>query len=151
MKKVLFFTLLLSCFCLKSPAQHVYPEVYDHCYLDEFEFETDKLIARMKPNTLIETVSQSWSKKMVDKAEGYLGLQILVDKRGNSCLVSVRNDTNLNLKKLDLNKSIADNLKWPRMSGKICVIVLLEFKDGQISMKRLGTQDMRNLVEIKEN
>ena len=31
------------------------------------------------------------------------------------------------------------------MSGKVPVIVLLEFKDGQISMKRLGTRDMLNV------
>lgn len=149
MKKTLLLALLIAGLCLNVKAQHVYPEVYDHCYLDQFDFETDQIIAKIDSKTLIKTITRGWDKKTLNKAEGSLGLQILVDRRGNSCLMSVRNDTNMKLKKLNLNKNINDNLKWERLSNKISTIILLEFKDGEISMKRLGTLDKVKLLEIK--
>ena len=51
-------------------------------------------------------------------------------------------------KKMNLEANVNENLKWKGQSDKISAIVLLEFKDGEIVVKRLGTTDMRNLVEI---
>ncbi len=147
MKSVLFFALL---FCLSSTAfgQHVYPEVFDNCYLDEFVFEKDKITVPQDPERIKEVVTMGWDKKMLKGAEGYLGLQILIDNRGRSCLMSVRNDTNLKLKKMNLEENINNNLKWQSLSTKVSAIILLEFVKEDIIVKRLGTKDNVNLVEI---
>lgn len=52
--------------------------------------------------------------------------------------------------KMKLNENIDNNLKWKGQEDKISVIVLLQFEGDQITVKRLGTTDMVNLVEIKE-
>lgn len=131
-------------------AENVCKEKFDNCYLDEFKFEETSIIAEIEDEVLTQVITEGWDDKMLKKAEGYLGLQILVDRRGKSCLMSVRNDTNMKLKKMNLNENIDNNLKWKGQEDKISVIVLLQFEGDQITVKRLGTTDMVNLVEIKE-
>jgi len=86
---------------------------------------------------------------MLKGAEGFLGLQILIDNRGRSCLMSVRNDTNLKLKKMNLEENVNNNMKWQTVAKKVSAIILLEFDGEEIDVKRLGTVDNVNLVEIK--
>lgn len=129
-------------------AQYVYPEKFENCYLDEFKFEETSIIAEVDNELLKAAVTKGWDAKMLKGAEGNLGLQILVDRQGKSCLMSVRNDSNLKLKKLNLEENINEHLKWKGQSEKISAILVLHFEEGEITIKRLGTTDMRNLVEI---
>ena len=152
MYRLLSFTIVLTIGLISQvSAQHVYPIKFDNCYLDQFKFETDEIVAKIDTKTIIETITKGWTSKMKKEAIGDLGLQVLVDKRGNSCLVSVRNDTNLKLKKMKLNGNIDNVLQWPRQVDKISTLILLQFEDGEISVKRLGTVDKVNLTEIKNN
>lgn len=128
-------------------AQYVYPEKFDHCYIDEFKFEETEIIAEVDDEKLKEAIIAGWDSKMLDKGEGNLGLQVLVDRKGNSCLMSVRNDTNMKMKKMNLVENIGQ-LKWKGQTDKISAIILLHFEKGEITIKRLGTTDMVNLVEI---
>lgn len=143
------FLALLMIFSLQSFAQHAYPEVTNNCYLDQFTLESDSIIAKIDNAKIIEAVTQGWDDKMKNKIEGTLGLQILVDNRGNSCLISFRNDTNQKPKKMNVEGNVNDHLKWPRQSTKISAIAVLEFKGGKITVKRMGTKDYVNLVELK--
>lgn len=141
--------MLFTFLCLPGLyGQYVYPERFENCYLDEFKYEETRIIAEIDNEKLKSVITSGWDDKMLKKAEGFLGLQILVDRKGGSCLMSVRNDTNMKLKKMNLEANVNENLKWKGQSDKISAIVLLEFKDGEIVVKRLGTTDMRNLVEI---
>lgn len=142
-------TALLMFFCAQSFAQHAYPEVTNNCYLDQFFLESDSIVAKIDNAKIIEAVTQGWDTKMISKTEGILGLQILVDNRGNSCLISYRNDTNQKGKKMNIENNINDNLKWPRQSSKVSAIAVIEFKEGEITVKRMGTKDYVNLIEIK--
>ena len=56
--------------------------------------------------------------------------------------------SNMKPKKMNLEGNINDHLEWQRLANKISVIILLEFDGENISVKRLGTLDMVNLVEI---
>ena len=148
MKKIVLLCLTLFLASASLQAQYVYPERFeDNCYLDEFEYESTEIIAKLDESVLIETITQGWSEKMIKGAEGNLGMQILVDERGRSCLVSVRNDTNLKLKKLNLIENVGQ-LKWNRLSEKISAIVVFVFEEGEIQVKRLGTTDQKTLTEI---
>ncbi|MFY0594747.1 hypothetical protein [Roseivirga sp.] len=151
MRYLLLTILLCLGFASSLSAQHVYPLKFDDCYLDQFKFETDFIQVKVDEKVLIEKVTAGWTSKMIEKAVGDLGLQILVDKRGKSCLVSVRNDTNMKMKKMNLSANINNKLQWERSENKISALVLLQFKDGTITTKRLGTVDMKNLTEIKNN
>ncbi|MFT6970779.1 MAG: hypothetical protein ACJAXX_001345 [Roseivirga sp.] len=86
--------------------------------------------------------------KTKKNAEGFLAVQILVNNRGTSCLMSVKNNTNIKTKKMNLANSINDNLKWPRMPQKVSVIAVLTFEDGKIELKRMGTKDNKKIIEI---
>lgn len=145
-KQLIFLCML----CIGSAVygQNVYPIATNNCYLDEFILESDSIIAQASTEKIIEAVTASWDDKMKDKIEGVLGLQILVDHRGNSCLVSYRNDTNQKPKKLNLEANINDNLQWPRQAKKVSAIVVMEFAKGEITVKRMGTKDYVNLVEL---
>lgn len=143
--------VLLMFLSVQSFAQHAYPEVTNNCYLDQFTLESDSIIAKIDNAKIIEAVTQGWDAKMKSKIEGVLGLQILVDNRGNSCLISYRNDTNQKAKKMNIEGNVNDNLKWPRQPVKISAIAVLEFKDGEITVKRMGTKDYVNLIELKDN
>lgn len=145
------FIVLMMTFCAQSFAQHAYPEVTNNCYLDQFVLESDSIIAKIDNDKIIEAVTQGWDDKMKSKIEGVLGLQILVDNRGNSCLISYRNDTNQKPKKMNIEGNVNDHLKWSRQSIKVSAIAVLEFKDGEITVKRMGTKDYVNLVELKDN
>jgi hypothetical protein len=145
----LLFSALLMFFCVQVYAQNAYPEATNNCYLDQFTLESDAIIAKIDNQKIIDAVTKSWDAKMLKKIEGVLGLQILVDNRGNSCLISYRNDTNQKSKKLNIENNVNDNLKWPRQSTKISAIAVLQFKEGKITAKRMGTTDYVNLVEIK--
>ena len=52
---------------------------------------------------------------------------------------------------MKLNGNIDNVLQWPRQVDKISTLILLQFEDGEISVKRLGTVDKVNLTEIKNN
>ena len=149
MKTTRLFMMLICC-VLSSQAfgQHVFPDVIDNCYLDQFVYETDEILAKLDNEKIIETVTASWDEKTKKNAEGILGFQVLVDNRGTSCLMSIRNETNIKTKKMNLASSINDNLQWPRMQQKVSVIVVMEFKEGEITMKRMGTKDMKTLTEV---
>lgn len=146
--KHLFIALMMIC-SAQSFAQHAYPEVTNNCYLDQFTLESDSIIAKLDNAKIIEAVTYGWDSKMKDKIEGVLGIQILVDNRGNSCLISYRNDTNQKPKKMNIEGNINDHLKWPRQSIKVSAIAVIEFKEGKITVKRMGTKDYVNLIEIK--
>ncbi|WP_286747024.1 hypothetical protein [Roseivirga sp. UBA1976] len=149
MRRSAFYGMLFTFLCLPGLyGQYVYPERFENCYLDEFKYEETRIIAEIDNEKLKSVITSGWDDKMLKKAEGFVGLQILVDRKGGSCLMSVRNDTNMKLKKMNLEANVNENLKWKGQSDKISAIVLLEFKDGEIVVKRLGTTDMRNLVEI---
>ncbi len=143
-----FFTTLLLVITQAAFSQNVYPEATNHCYLDQFLLESDSIIAKLDKEKIVEAITGSWDSKIKDKIEGIIGLQVLVDNRGNSCLVSYRNDTNQKTKKLSLEASVNDNLKWPRQPKKVSAIIVLEFQDGEIIARRMGTQDYVNLVEL---
>lgn len=149
LKHLLFALMMIA--SAQSFAQHAYPEVTNNCYLDQFVLESDSIIAKIDRSKIIEAVTQGWDAKMKSKIEGVLGLQILVDNRGNSCLISYRNDTNQKAKKMNIEGNVNDHLRWPRQSVKVSAIAVLEFKDGEISVKRMGTKDYVNLVELKDN
>lgn len=145
----LFITTLLLLAAQAVFAQNVYPEATNHCYLDQFVLESDSIIAKLDKEKIIDAITGNWDSKLKEKIVGVLGLQVLVDNRGGSCLVSFRNDTNQKPKKLNLEENISNNLKWPRQSKKVSAIIVMEFNKGEISLRRMGTKDYVNLVVLE--
>ncbi|PIQ48424.1 MAG: hypothetical protein COW03_10395 [Cytophagales bacterium CG12_big_fil_rev_8_21_14_0_65_40_12] len=144
----LFIALLFLGFGTQAFSQHVYPEVIDNCYLDQFIFESDSTIAKLDKDKIIEVITTGWDEKTLKSAEGVLSLQVLVNNRGASCLMSIQNETNMKTKKMNLTETINDNLKWPRMPQKVSVIMVLTFDKGKIDLKRLGTKDKKSLIAL---
>uniref|UniRef100_UPI0040489269 hypothetical protein n=1 Tax=Roseivirga sp. TaxID=1964215 RepID=UPI0040489269 len=144
----LFIALLFLGFGTQAFSQHVYPEVIDNCYLDQFIFESDSTIAKLDKDKIIEVITAGWDEKTLKNADGVLSLQVLVNNRGASCLMSIQNETNMKTKKMNLTETINDNLKWPRMPQKVSVLMVLTFDKGEIDLKRLGTKDKKTLIAL---
>ena len=61
-----------------------------------------------------------------------------MDLEGNSCLLSVKNETNIKTKKILLKEVIDSKLNWQKPTKKVSAIIQLKFTDNEVKMNRLG-------------
>ncbi|MFT6970780.1 MAG: hypothetical protein ACJAXX_001346 [Roseivirga sp.] len=59
-----FLAIVLFGFSTEAFSQHVYPEVIDNCYLDQFVYESDSIIAKLENEKIIEVITGSWDAKL---------------------------------------------------------------------------------------
>lgn len=147
--------LILSVICLATTlegySQNIFPEKFDGCLTDRFALESDSTTARIQDEHLIEVVMESLDNKTKEKIRGTLSLQIIVDGDGNSCLMSLKNDTNIKTKKLDLKQQIDEGLKWDKPHEKVAAIVVFKFVKNGVKFKRLGMNAKRGVHELSLN
>ncbi len=72
------------------------------------------------------------------KVWGRLSLQIVVDLEGNSCLLSMYNQTTLLSAQLNLKKDIDQHLVWEKPAQKVAALVVLDFYGRRTTVKRIG-------------
>lgn len=128
--------LVSSLSCLR--AQHIFPEKFEGCIIDQFAMERDTSIAKLNSIDFIQRLKDHLGESKANKLRGTLRLQIIVDLSGNSCLLSIENSTNIKTKKLDLKNWIDETLVWEIPSKKVGAIIVLEFTDLGIGYRRLG-------------
>lgn len=144
--------ILLSLFNLlvtHGYGQNLFPKKFKGCSTDQFNLESDTITARIDPQTLISTITSSLSAKEAKHAIGTLALQIIVDKAGQSCLLSVKNDTNIKTSRLHLKENIDSKLTWEKIDAKIAAVVVLRFDAGVVSIKRLGMNGKKGVHELR--
>jgi hypothetical protein len=141
-------TLLLILICSNGHSQYLFPVKFDGCVTEMFALESDSLNAKIDNDEMISVLREGMDKKIAQKLKGILTLQIIVDTMGNSCLISLKNETNINVKKLNLKETIDRNLFWALPSKKVAAIIMLGFKDGEVKIKRLGINAKKGVHEL---
>ncbi len=136
MKRLL--PLLIFLICSVSHAQHIFPEKFFRCNTDQFALEHETIIARIDKKKMIEVIRNGMDKTPKPKVWGRLSLQIVVDLEGNSCLLSMHNQTTLLPAQFDLKKDIDDKLVWEKPAQKVSALVVLDFYGRRTTVKRIG-------------
>ena len=75
-------------------------------------------------------------------------MQILVDLEGNSCLLSVQNETNKKTEQLNLKNIIDNNLKWEIPKEKKSAIIAIQFSEI-VEAKRVGLNSEKGFHELE--
>ena len=149
MKKTAIILILITIVLISEiNGQNLFPEKFEGCNTDVFALESDTTIAKIEDGKLIEIISKSLDEKSLKKIKGTLFLQIIVELNGNSCLISLQNETNIKSKKINLKENIDNDLKWGKPEKKVAVIVVFYFKDSGIEIKRLGMNGKKGIHEL---
>jgi hypothetical protein len=151
MKKIFQLVIVFICLSLTNmiEAQNVFPNKFDACITDRFGLEKDSLEARIDSKYLINTVLSGIDEKYKSKLNGILKLQIIVNTDGKSCLISIENNTNIKTSKLNLKKTIDDNLIWNiNQKNKVSPLIILKFNSNSVQLKRIGVSGNFVMKEI---
>ncbi len=140
--------LLAFFICSVAHAQHIFPEKFFVCNTDRFALEKDLIIARISKKKLVEVIVNGIDKTPRPKVWGRLSLQIVVDLEGNSCLLSMHNQTTLLSTQLKLKKDIDQNLVWEKPAQKVAALVVIDFFGRRSTVKRIGLDGNTGWHEI---
>jgi len=146
MKKI-FFILLSILFSQQIFSQNLFDEVFEGCNTDKFTVESDSISLQPK-NAILGILRNSFDKETVKIIDGLLVLQILVDLEGNSCLLSVQNETNKKTEQLNLKNIIDNNLKWEIPKEKKSAIIAIQFSEI-VEAKRVGLSSEKGFHELE--
>ena len=148
--KYLILFALFSTTNLAS-AQYIFEEKFDGCDTDNFMLEADTTTAKMNSEQFLLDLRAYFGEELFSKLKGTLELQVIVDLEGNSCLLSLKNQTNVKTKKLNLKPWIDESLKWDKLKKKVGAIIVLQFNSGSVSLGRMGMKDDMNWHYLKDN
>lgn len=140
MKKIIITFFYLFYF-IYSFGQNLYPEKFEGCHLSEFCLDCGSTKA-LPSGDFENEFLRKLSPKLVKKISGEITLQILIDKYGNPCLLSAKNESNIKLKHLKIKDAIQNSSKWtPAIDSKIpcntSVSLKFIFNKKSISIQRV--------------
>lgn len=144
---LIFFALIGINICY---AQHIFPEKFGGCNTDRFALESDSIRAKIQDEKLLTVLFASFDNKTRTRIRGTLSLQIIVDTEGNSCLISLKNETNISTKKFNLKQNIDSDLKWNKLQERVAAVVVFRFDDKGVKFKRLGNAK-KGVHELNSN
>ncbi|MBP6184255.1 MAG: hypothetical protein KA479_04890 [Saprospiraceae bacterium] len=136
MKRLIFIIIFFIGKTLQ--AQNIFPENFQDCNTDHFALESDTTVAKISDEDFINIIIGGFGKKTKQKIKGILSMQIIVDLDGKSCLLSIENKTNISSSKLKIKNTIDTYLIWNKPTKKVAAIVVLNFSNNKISLKRFG-------------
>ena len=145
MKPLLLIIIML--FSFQIYCQNIFDKKFDDCETEYFTTESDTISVKMASD-FVNILSSNFEKEIVKKIRGILSLQIIVDKEGKSCLLSLKNETNIDTEKLDIKSIIDKNLLWKKTKQKISVIVATKFYGNAVEVKRIGLSKEKGFHEI---
>ena len=120
-KKLFIISLIYIC-CGELFAQNIFENKFDGCNTDQFTIEQDSIIVKQSEEDIVYILTNNFTNEQVKKIKGLLNLQILVDLNGKSCLLSIKNETNIGTEALNIKKIIDENLIWEIPDEKTSVI-----------------------------
>jgi ligand-binding sensor domain-containing protein len=137
-----------------SIGQNLYPEKFEKCNLNRFCLDCGDTKAQ-PPQNFVQDFVSSYNQKFLSKINGDIEAQLLVDSLGYSCLLSIKNNSNINSKKLQLQKAIDNTKRWipAKTEGKsenVSVSLLFSFHDGKVSVQR-KTFDLTKSSDFKSS
>jgi len=118
-------------------SQNLFDIKFDGCKTDQFVFEKDERTALIGDSVLVAELTRGFDTSIKKEIRGTVSLQILVNKKGKACLLSAKNESNVDIEKLQLQKSVR-KLVWQKPKNNISTIVLLRFEKKGLIIKHLG-------------
>ncbi len=131
-----------------ASAQHIFREKLTLCNATPFVMETDTTTAKVADTTFVRIIKQCFDPRIKTVIQGKLLLQILVDQRGRSCLLSYENNTNLPNHVMKLEETINKELMWSVVSQVTCAVVRVTITKDEITIKRLGINQNKTWIEL---
>ena len=127
------FIFILTFISHLSFGQNLYTQKFNNCKLSNFCLGCGETKAEI-PQTFKKEFIKILGIKNLNKINGEIELQILIDSFGNPCLLSANNQTNIKSNKLNLQKAVNNSPVWkPAINEKIItqssVTLLLIFKN----------------------
>jgi len=122
-------------------AQSLFPEEFDGCNTTHFIIEKDTATVHANIVDMTKIFKNGLNNKVQKQIKGIIKLQILVDTEGNSCLLSLKNETNIQTEKLNLKEIIDSKLVWNKPESMMSVILYISFKSGMMGFARLGLDE----------
>jgi hypothetical protein len=147
---VLFLTSSIATF-----GQHMFDETTSNCDYSEMSTENRSITTIYKsPELFYEDLLKDVNPKHIEKLNGELLLQILIDKNLTSCCISIKNSTNVSSGKLKLVKNINRMDKWKNKtdkSRKVSTVIKVIITPEQVKKQRLRVSAYRRLELIESN
>jgi hypothetical protein len=106
------------------------------------------IIARISKKKLIEVITNGIDKAPKPPVWGRLSLQIVVDLEGNSCLLSMHNQTTLLTAECNLKKDIDQNLVWEKPARSVAALVVIDFFGRRTAIKRVAFDENTGWHEL---
>lgn len=129
-------------------AQQIFMEKLTLCNATPFVMETDTTTAKVADTTIVRIIKQCFDPRIKTVIQGKLLLQILVDQRGRSCLLSYENNTNLPNHVMKLEETINKELVWNVVPQVTCAVVRVTITKEEINIKRLGINQNKTWIEL---
>ena len=147
---VLFLTSSIATF-----GQHMFDETTSNCDYSEMSTESRSITTiYTSPELFYEDLLKDVNPKHLEKLNGELLLQILIDKDLTSCCISIKNSTNVSSGKLKLVKNINRMDKWKNKtdkSRKVSAVIKVIITPEQVTIQRLRVSAYRRLELIESN
>ena len=148
--RFIFILTFVFCFSLFGTAQNIFPEKFDGCNTDRFAMEKDTVSVKLQNAEIARVFEKAIDSKSRAKIKGNLLLQVIVDTDGNSCLISIKNDTNIPSGKMRLKEVIDAELVWEKPKEKKSPMISLNFSGNALYITRLGLGGDKGIHELKQ-
>jgi hypothetical protein len=151
MNRFLFLILIINIlFIPLTGSQNLFSNKFDDCISDKFSIEKDHIEVFVKSD-LANILVNNFDNHTVKTIKGTLSLQVLVNEKGESCLISFENKTNIQSDKLRLKQIIDTNLFWYIPKEKVSAIIVINFLGNKLQILRFGLSSEKGYHIINNN
>ena len=145
-------TMLITFLFLTGFSQHLYKEKFPSCYINGFCLDCGTVKSDYD-GRLDSFIVNNLSPKSINNLSGLIEVQILVDSTGHCCLMSMKNESNFESKKLKLEQLFESMNNWKPalknttpINASLCF--QLNFEKGKLHLKRRSF-DQKNTTNSK--
>lgn len=147
MKFSIAFLILL--FAVQVHSQQIFAETFEKCNTDRFVMESDSITIQPVED-LIEVLSINMEEETIQTIRGTLFLQVIVDQKGRSCLLSAENSTNIATEQMLIKDLIDHNLFWQWPDEKTAVVIGLNFQKNTVQFVRVGINTEKGFHPLED-
>jgi len=153
MKNILIVLFVL--FAINASGQSLFPTKFDNCHAGKFYVENNTIYAKCDLDAYLNELIASIDPVALPNIKGKVTIQVIINKYGNPCCQSLKNELNESEKKADFKK-IVDNIDlWEipvRNEKEISASAILKliFTKKQIELQRMGFNMKIGLVVLDQ-
>lgn len=130
-----------------AQGQNLLTETFEGCDTSYFSVEKDSITIEPVED-FIEVLIDNADLDIIRSVRGVLTIQVLVDKKGRSCLLSAENNTNLPMARLGLKSIIDRHLFWQWPDEDTSVMIAMNFHDDSVQFVRIGLSEEEGFHSI---